>query len=564
MDFIIDANGHLQKCKCYDETVVLPKNVKIISSKAFRGCQRVKKLIINSGVCEIEDNAFIHCKQLNEVVLPIGLKIIGKSAFQGLQKLESIIIPSGVEKIKENAFNECFSLSRISLPNTLKCIGAKAFAGCYNLKRIDLPNRLEYIGEDAFYQIGAKKIVLPSALQYLGAGAFSYSKIKEVNIPACLRDFTMATFEGNLTVKIIVSSDNPYFIVKGKLLLTKDEKKVVCAIDKYIEGKVIIPEGIEYIGDRAFENCSKITEIILPESIIGIGEGAFLNNNLINTLSFPNKIEKICPNAFFGCSKIKSINFPYSIKDIGQNAFSSKQIKKVTLPEHINIFSDKTMCAFPVDQKISFSNFTKEIWGKSAEVIMDKFKNKYLIEYEILMNNDNKIGIERFIEGYLFYDTFEVAKKVFFEKIKNTINASKEFPWGDGHFKCLPAYLEEIKTNAVNFEDFFQLAGAEREFLTIEKIIGDVVNGTVDSFPIIKLKSYRANFGVWTPAVWSSFNFNKSKMTFKYGIYEHSFLSFNVHSIKDCAKEYYISFYKKDAYGRLVDKFCIKLRKIID
>ena len=39
--------------------------------------------------------------------------------------------------------------------------------------------------------------------------------------------------------------------------------------------RVVIPEGVTSIGDRAFCGCSSLTSVVIPEGVTSIGDGAF-------------------------------------------------------------------------------------------------------------------------------------------------------------------------------------------------------------------------------------------------------------------------------------------------
>ena len=41
--------------------------------------------------------------------------------------------------------------------------------------------------------------------------------------------------------------------------------------------KVVLPYGVEQIGNNAFENCNNLEEVVFPESLKLIGEEAFVN-----------------------------------------------------------------------------------------------------------------------------------------------------------------------------------------------------------------------------------------------------------------------------------------------
>lgn len=58
--------------------------------------------------------------------------------------------------------------------------------------------------------------------------------------------------------------------------------------------KVIVGEGITYLGANAFHDLKEVTEIILPSSLEEIGSGCF-----------------------YGCKSLKSIDIPASVKSLG-------------------------------------------------------------------------------------------------------------------------------------------------------------------------------------------------------------------------------------------------------
>ena len=73
------------------------------------------------------------------VVLPKELKIIGMGAFFDCRKLSKINIPDGLEKIGEYAFYKCRFLKSIELPETVSEVGANAFEKS-GIKQIRIDN----------------------------------------------------------------------------------------------------------------------------------------------------------------------------------------------------------------------------------------------------------------------------------------------------------------------------------------------------------------------------------------------------------------------------------------
>lgn len=136
--------------------------------------------------------------------------------------------------------------------------------------------------------------------------------------------------------------------------------------------KVILPEGIESIGDSCFGSCPNLREIHLPKSLKEIGEEAFLNDGKLKTvyyagdvsswlsLSFsedsnpccnladlyfsnkevgdlllPSSIKQIPDYAFHGVRNLTSLSFEGKEVSIGEMAFAyCKGLKKIVFPSN--------------------------------------------------------------------------------------------------------------------------------------------------------------------------------------------------------------------------------------
>lgn len=106
--------------------------------------------------------------------------------------------------------------------------------------------------------------------------------------------------------------------------------------------KVIIPDGIESIGDSAFEWCEDIEEAVLPYGITAIGDDSFYGCKKLKKINLPDTLKSIGNRAFSGCSELCEIIFPKQTESIGEYAFEWCGLKKVTLPETIRHLADGT------------------------------------------------------------------------------------------------------------------------------------------------------------------------------------------------------------------------------
>ena len=80
-------------------------------------------------------------------------------------------------------------------------------------------------------------------------------------------------------------------------------------------------EGLKFIGDFAFRQCTQLQGVNFPKSLERIGKGAFIFCTNLYELNITNNIREIGVSAFYGCNKITSILIPENLEFIGENAF---------------------------------------------------------------------------------------------------------------------------------------------------------------------------------------------------------------------------------------------------
>ena len=105
--------------------------------------------------------------------------------------------------------------------------------------------------------------------------------------------------------------------------LDADGNEIPIISNTYENGKGIIKleKDCYQIGDRAFSNCSSLTEINIPNSIILINARAFQSCESLTEITIPDKATTIGVMAFANCSSLTGITIPNSVTSIGSSAF---------------------------------------------------------------------------------------------------------------------------------------------------------------------------------------------------------------------------------------------------
>lgn len=303
-------------------SVTIPNSVTNIDIGAFRNCSALGSVTIPDSVTWIGGEPFSGCVNLTNVVMSGSLTNLA-GTFSGCPRLESVKISRGVKNIGPNTFLNCSSLSSVSIPDTVTSIGDSAFKNCGSLKSIEIPGSVTNIGAQAFWESGLTGIAIPDTVASIGEWAFSRcGALESVEIGSGLESIGKEAFTlcGALT-SFEVSAGNPNFLMAaGRLMTSKDGKTLVAGMN--IVGHVVIPEGVERIGDYALSSSGGMTGVEIPNTVKDIGKHAFETCGGLTGVDFPESVVNIDYGAFQNCDGLTSVTIPGSVTNIGDFAFA--------------------------------------------------------------------------------------------------------------------------------------------------------------------------------------------------------------------------------------------------
>lgn len=307
-------------CTALDKITFLG-NVTFVGENAFLSCSSLEQVIMNDTIKAVDKGAFSKCTSLKQMPQTldgkpalVNLEVINANTFSDCTSLESAYISKNITQIFDNAFFKCENLKNVQWEDgsTLYNIGNNAFSNCTSLELISsgtsgtlstFPESLEGIGNNSFQKTGLVnvKIGKPSSgeLMFIGTGAFANSEKLE----------KMDLSDSNL-------SSIPSSSCQGCTALKT----------------VVLPEStVTTIGDGAFNNCyylhtfgDKNTpngEYVLPESINTINGKAFENNYCMQKITFPSGITQI---------NLSMFNIHINEKDIKDKGYTPIEEIKVS------------------------------------------------------------------------------------------------------------------------------------------------------------------------------------------------------------------------------------------
>ena len=87
-------------------------------------------------------------------------------------------------------------------------------------------------------------------------------------------------------------------------------------------GKVVIPDTVTAIGEKAFEDCRDVEDIILPDSVVSIAKEAFYCCFNLKSIHLPKGLTTIGERAFCLCENLKELRIPATVTSIGSGLCS--------------------------------------------------------------------------------------------------------------------------------------------------------------------------------------------------------------------------------------------------
>ena len=374
-------------------TLVIPDSVKVIGSSAFSECTGLDSVIIGKSVISM-GMAFGGCSNLSHVTFNADSCIdnYGYNAwFYGCDSLFSLTIGENVKIIPNSIFSNCSNLSGcINIPNSVKTIGTHAFRNCYSIDSLIIGKVVTSIGSDAFENCSGLSHVVFNADSCTAVGI----NLVSGSIGGTI--FNGCTFASSLVIGDNVKNlpQNIFYGLSG------------------LQGTLVIPDSVVFIGSCAFKNCSNLTNLVIGKSVreiqpgynaqysafagcggitslsfnadscivagnanypafkvlsnlttLSIGDNvkvipdyAFSNSKLTGELVIPNSVKYIGRSAFEWCNKLNgALIIPNSVKTIEDNAFKWTNFDSLVIGKNVSLIDTGAFTGCPHLKHVSYN-----------------------------------------------------------------------------------------------------------------------------------------------------------------------------------------------------------------
>ena len=290
----------------------------LLSVNTFAHSLEYIDVVLNSGDVVEEEQYYVGRSEENHPNYDPNFKDVNKVTFNAFG-FEPIIV-------KNSGFSGCIApctVNEIVFNGTGDIIlGSRAFA-ITNITDLNLPSNIKF--EDGACDV------------------FSESKVKNVTIGCSMCESMF--YECNYLENVTFTADNDINeIPKAAFELTVGLKKIEIpssvkkigdsAFDLSTVSEIKFNEGLETIGNLAFNTWGSFEKITLPSTVKSIGEECF-NSYKPYLIELNDGLERVGKQAFICNFANQSVKIPASVTEIGEKAFgysdSGKKAENFTI-----------------------------------------------------------------------------------------------------------------------------------------------------------------------------------------------------------------------------------------
>lgn len=363
--FTVTSIGAFAFSDCIQLQDIMLLSVTSVGESAFDNCMQLSDVIVSGKLISVNGRAFRDTPWLDaqtdefvfmgkdvlvkyngtaaEVEIPYGTTMIS-NAFEENYSVESVYIPETVTTIGQYAFMNALNLTRVNIPEFITSIQVSAFNGCRNLTEIQFPYDLKTLADNSFRGCESlQSVIIPGGVTTLGSNVFgSCPSLTDVMIPASVTKIHNNTFQNspNVHLHITQGSEGERFAQELEISydytmqladefiysLEGEEARIV----RYLGRQPIVEVPAEYngalvtaIGEGAFQNNKRVSQVILPLTVRSIGDWAFSYMGKLEYVELSINLNEIGSNVFTGSANLKEIKLPETLTVIGEAPFDS-------------------------------------------------------------------------------------------------------------------------------------------------------------------------------------------------------------------------------------------------
>ncbi len=306
-----------------------------IGARAFENCGRNSRgsFYIDYGteyIRSIGERAFAG-STLSELTPIYGLEILGENAFintdvdtiyltdtMDIENMRITGIPFGTLTVRVADSSQKYVEENGVIYNAGK--SAILYVNASVSGAFTVENGVTSIGAYAFAGSNISSITLSASVNKLGVGAFKNATISSIDLSAsAITEIPDNAFDGSALALIHlpngVTNIGAYAFANSALASFKGD-------------------GVEHIGNNAFDSCKSLQEITLADGVKTMGDEVFANCNELVRVTLPS-LEELGSRTFLGASKLEEVAFGANAAVTGTYTFVGTPVESVTLGKNV-------------------------------------------------------------------------------------------------------------------------------------------------------------------------------------------------------------------------------------
>ncbi len=345
------------ECLAYTKikNIKITKNVKEIVGTAFKACEELKNIYIDS-----ENNNYVY---ENNILMPSDktqIIFVSKKYYSSVTRFD---IPNGVEEFNAN-ISDFINIKEITIPASLKTVNPDYWPNSIEKIIIDDKNEFLKLEEDCIYSKDnqnliycfskSKNITLTNSCTTIKSRAFKGATVAEkITLPNDVTTIESFVLEGLVNLKelnlgnkvssinglawrnsesnfdINIDKNNAYYTAENRVVYNKNKDKLINVTYK-IKGEFTVSDNVKVIGNDAFNGQDKMESIILKQGIERIEFSAFWDCTNLEAIDIPSSIIEIQGGVFGGNSlNLTAINIHKPINSVAGAPWGASKGMKI-------------------------------------------------------------------------------------------------------------------------------------------------------------------------------------------------------------------------------------------
>ena len=448
----------------------LPSTLTEIPRSLFATNLKLKKVTLAEGITAMRVSAFAGNEALESLSIPSSISVIDAGTFRDTPNLSITLSGSNFHFENGALYNSgkteilYYQYARpntsFEILSTVTNFGMYVFYSAVNIQSFTVEDgSVSFVERDGvLYTLNATNrqlricpagtlitdLVIPTDLNVKTTSNYAFwncKNLESISFPSSMTSITIGnTFRDCINLRHFllpdghsiysVDSDGVMFSNNGETLYLypagkRDENYTVPSNVKVVGASsfgnhylknVILPEGVESIGNTAFYAMLGLESVTIPSSLTTLGTDVFSGCVSLSDVVFTNpgssQLNSI-PSGTFYLTALKTIELPESITTIGNGAFQDTKIEEIVFPSNLETIGNNAFLNTDLkniiipDNVVSIGNGAFQGNSHLDEVVISSTSNLETLGDNAFLNTDLKnIMIPESVEN-IGHDAFK-------------------------------------------------------------------------------------------------------------------------------------------------------------